>query len=233
MRNMISMVAGVKRVTILPPSALPYIYPAPLHRTVAGVVRSLVKLLNVDFDLYPKFERCLEMAQVVTLRPGDTLYIPPLWWHHVESYGFNVMVNAWYDDIPKSNRQQLADATALFRANLSRFSSLDDVDLNALHTEFRKMDKWQKSTEHQTEEDDSHRDSNERLSEILRSIADLPPFWQDNFRYLYDYYVFRRYGDPYPTIPGMLQEVATTFRPGLSGKVLRKIFALRKRLFRS
>ena len=29
--------------------------------------------------------------------PGDAIYIPPLWWHHVESLGqFNVLVNYWY-----------------------------------------------------------------------------------------------------------------------------------------
>ena len=47
------------------------------------------------------------MAQVALVEPGDTLYIPPLWWHHVESYGFNVMVNTWYDDTRAGIDQQL------------------------------------------------------------------------------------------------------------------------------
>ena len=31
--------------------------------------------------------------------PGDAVFIPPLWWHHVESLEpFNVVVNYWWHD---------------------------------------------------------------------------------------------------------------------------------------
>jgi len=238
MRNLISMNAGVKRITIMPPAALPHIYPAPLHLKVAGVVRSLVKLLDVDFDQYPRFHHCLDLAQVVTLEPGDTLYIPPLWWHHVESYGFNVMVNAWYADIPESAQKPLVDATALFRNSLSKLSRFDDADLDALHAELYSIGRSGTRFEHRTGEKSHKSDmrmrlkaQSGRLQEIFTSIADLPPFWQDHIELLYEYYVFRRYGDPYPTLPGMLDGVAREFRPGLIGKVSRRTFALRKRLF--
>ncbi|MDH3989967.1 MAG: cupin-like domain-containing protein, partial [Gammaproteobacteria bacterium] len=202
------------------------------------VVRSLVKLLDVDFDQYPRFHHCLDLAQVVTLEPGDTLYIPPLWWHHVESYGFNVMVNAWYADVPESAQKPLVDATALFRNSLSKLSRFDDADLDALHAELYSIGRSGTRFEHRTGEKSHKRDmpmrlkaQSGRLQEIFASIADLPPFWQDHIERLYEYYVFRRNGDPYPTLPGMLDEVARKFRPGLIGKVSRRTFALRKRLF--
>jgi hypothetical protein len=39
----------------------------------------------------------LAAAQTAELGPGDAIYIPPLWWHHVESLElFNVFVNYWW-----------------------------------------------------------------------------------------------------------------------------------------
>ena len=37
-----------------------------------------------DFDRFPKFREALEHAQVAELEPGDAMFIPSMWWHHVE-----------------------------------------------------------------------------------------------------------------------------------------------------
>jgi hypothetical protein len=40
----------------------------------------------------------LEVAQEVELVPGDALFIPRDWYHHVEALErFNVLVNYWWD----------------------------------------------------------------------------------------------------------------------------------------
>ena len=33
----------------------------------------------------------------VTVKAGETLYLPAGWWHHVRQEGFTVAVNYWYD----------------------------------------------------------------------------------------------------------------------------------------
>ena len=55
MRNFIAMLAGRKRITLFPPEALPHIYPAPLHRRVAGVTRSLVKTARLGRGALSRF----------------------------------------------------------------------------------------------------------------------------------------------------------------------------------
>lgn len=46
-----------------------------------------------------------DKPQIVTLEPGDVLFVPPGWWHYVESLGLTVSVNIWLpvstDDISR------------------------------------------------------------------------------------------------------------------------------------
>lgn len=37
----------------------------------------------------------LQEAYVVTLKPGDVLFVPHHWWHYVENIGVAVSVNSW------------------------------------------------------------------------------------------------------------------------------------------
>ena len=41
----------------------------------------------------------MSAALTAGVGPGDAIYIPPLWWHHVESLEpLNVLVNYWWHD---------------------------------------------------------------------------------------------------------------------------------------
>jgi hypothetical protein len=43
----------------------------------------------------------VKAARVAELAPGDALFIPSMWWHHVESLdSFNVLVNYWWRQSP-------------------------------------------------------------------------------------------------------------------------------------
>ena len=99
--NIACVVAGRRRFTLFPPEQLVNLYVGPLEFTLAGQPISMVHLDRPDFDRYPKFRDALAQAQFAELEPGDALFIPYMWWHHVESLApFNVLVNYWWDDAP-------------------------------------------------------------------------------------------------------------------------------------
>ncbi|MEG3766963.1 cupin-like domain-containing protein, partial [Alteromonas sp. 14N.309.X.WAT.G.H12] len=99
--NLICVTAGKRRVTLFPPEQVENLYIGPLHFTPAGQAISLVDFANPDFDKHPKFKEALKHAQVVELNPGDALYIPSMWWHHIEGLAnINMLVNFWWRTIP-------------------------------------------------------------------------------------------------------------------------------------
>lgn len=94
--NIACVVAGRRRFTLFPPDQLPNLYVGPIERTPAGQPVSMVDLAAPDLDRYPRFAQALEHAAVADLGPGDAIYIPSLWWHHVRASGaINVLVNYW------------------------------------------------------------------------------------------------------------------------------------------
>jgi hypothetical protein len=97
--NVACVVAGRRRFTLFPPEQIANLYIGPLDFAPTGAAMSLVSLRNPDFERYPKFRDALGQAQTAELAAGDAIFIPPLWWHHVESLEpFNVLVNYWWHD---------------------------------------------------------------------------------------------------------------------------------------
>jgi hypothetical protein len=99
--NLACVAVGHRRFTLFPPDQLPNLYIGPLDFTPAGQPISLVDFRKPDFVKYPRFATALEHAQVAELGPGDALFIPSLWWHHIESLdALNVLVNYWWRQSP-------------------------------------------------------------------------------------------------------------------------------------
>ena len=99
--NLACVVAGHRRFTLFPPEQMANLYPGPLDFTPAGQQISLVDFHKPDLERYPLFKQALESAMIVDMAPGDAIFIPSMWWHHVESLdSLNILVNYWWRKSP-------------------------------------------------------------------------------------------------------------------------------------
>lgn len=99
--NIACVVIGKRRFVLFPPDQLNNLYIGPLDFNPAGQAISMVDLHNPDFEKYPRYRDALANAQLAELEQGDAIYIPSMWWHHVEGLSpFNLMVNYWWVRFP-------------------------------------------------------------------------------------------------------------------------------------
>ena len=92
------VVAGRRRFTLFPPEAADDLHMGPTHPTPAGTPVSMVHVTAPDHQRYPRFIKALEVAEEAELGPGDAIFIPKNWFHHVEATErFNILANYWWD----------------------------------------------------------------------------------------------------------------------------------------
>ncbi|WP_315760768.1 cupin-like domain-containing protein [Sphingomonas sp. Y38-1Y] len=95
--NLACAVYGRRRFTLFPPDQIGNLYVGPLDQTIAGPPSSLVDPDAPDLARFPRFAEAARHAQIADLEPGDALFIPALWWHHVRAFDrLNVLVNYWW-----------------------------------------------------------------------------------------------------------------------------------------
>ena len=96
-QNIAGVVGGRRRFTLFPPDQLQNLYIGPLDITLAGQPISLVDLHHPDYERYPRFRDALANAQSAELGPGDAIYIPSMWFHHVAALdALGVLINFWW-----------------------------------------------------------------------------------------------------------------------------------------
>jgi hypothetical protein len=99
--NIACCMVGRRRFTLFPPEQIANLYPGPLQPTPGGQAVSVVDFAAPDFTRYPRFHEALAARRSAVLEPGDAIFIPSMWWHHVEGLeAFNVLVNYWWSSVP-------------------------------------------------------------------------------------------------------------------------------------
>ena len=119
--NIACVVSGRRRFTLFPPEQVGNLYIGPFEFTPAGAPVSMVSLKEPDFERYPRFRHALAAAQVADLEPGDALFIPAVWWHHVESMdAVSILVNYWWEQVPRADAgARISPTKSLVHALLS------------------------------------------------------------------------------------------------------------------
>ncbi|HKB13080.1 MAG TPA: cupin-like domain-containing protein [Vicinamibacterales bacterium] len=199
--NLIAMLAGEKRITLVPPDNMADMYPAPLDCRLGDAIGSRVRLLDFDVERFPCAVRQLAKGRVAELKPGEVLYIPPMWWHHVESFGLNVMINKWVPPVPGTH---FGDLTAnLIRGILAYAEAPQSLRLRyrAFYSEVLFGEPAPAvaapiGAESGVPDPAALARANRHMVETARVMHGVPDCLRKVLPQLYDYYVFQVNGAP-------------------------------------
>lgn len=199
--NFMCILAGTKRITLFPPEAAADLYPGPLDSPF-GAPASYVTLLKPDLARFPRFSRALVQAHLAMLYPGDILYLPPFWWHHVESFGVNIMLNGWFNMATPAAEHALR--TELRRGVVLFAGESADERARARAALFGSPPGGRPDRRPRQE-------LCGYLDRCRTVISQLHPYWMREIRHQYDYFVFQTDGRPMETVPGEFDRMVERF----------------------
>lgn len=102
-QNLPCNLVGERTFTLFPPEQVKNLYPGPVGMSpFGGQDLCMVDFSAIDEARFPKATQAWAAAQQVRLTPGDILYLPSMWWHHIEAHNsLNVLMPQWWRDRPE------------------------------------------------------------------------------------------------------------------------------------
>ncbi|GLH01610.1 Uncharacterized protein GBIM_07712 [Gryllus bimaculatus] len=88
--NLVAQVYGMKQWILFPPKAS-----ASLLPTRVPYEESSVYSKHNFYSPDPHIANGLHKAWIITLKPGEVLFVPHHWWHYVENIGTAISINTW------------------------------------------------------------------------------------------------------------------------------------------
>ncbi len=112
--NILAQIAGRKLLHLVAPAESAKMYPS--KKFDQGTTISQVDLENYDAEKFPEFAEARKHR--IVLQPGEMIFIPRGWWHHVRSLDVSISVSnigydlrgILFDAIPHRLKQKLHNA---------------------------------------------------------------------------------------------------------------------------
>lgn len=95
-----AQIYGRKKWTLIPPNCKPFLY------NHIGVY-SQIDCENPDYNKYPLFKKVKPIE--VVLEPGEILFIPAKWWHHVKALDISISLSFTNFISPKDSKNKILE----------------------------------------------------------------------------------------------------------------------------
>lgn len=133
--NLVCQIRGNKQWILFPPWNTKYLYATRIPYEESSVYSS-VDFNNPDTNRFPQLQKATPF--MVTLAPGDALFVPRHWWHFVKTVDggdchddrCSLSINLWLDDPAVDNEQRIFECLS----KLVTFAFLDSSFLPSLPT---------------------------------------------------------------------------------------------------
>ena len=118
--NIYVQLSGYKMFYLLPPSGRNFVRPYPFTSSQA-------QCQLADYMFRQNSEQANALPSVVLLKPGDVLYLPPLWFHSVVSITASYSVNAWTEDLDVARINDFFRIVFPYSSSLKHLNFADKV----------------------------------------------------------------------------------------------------------